>query len=44
MMGDRIKKEKPLHDQSLSQEVYINRHEVAEYHQCGALYIIIMEF
>ncbi|MBQ8738974.1 MAG: hypothetical protein IJZ04_05705 [Clostridia bacterium] len=24
--------------------MYIIRHEVAEYHQCGALYIIITEF
>jgi hypothetical protein len=34
------KNKKGLKDQSLSQKVYIIRHEVAEYHQCKALYII----
>ena len=29
---------------SIPQEVYIIRHEVAEYHQCEELYIIITEF
>ena len=34
------KNKKGLQDKSLSQKVYIIRHEVAEYHQCEALYII----
>ena len=40
----RLKTKKGLEIKSLLQEVYIIRHEVAEYHQCRALYIIIMEF
>ena len=38
------KNKKGLEIKSLSQKVYIIRHEVAEYHQCRALYIIITEF
>ena len=38
------KNKKGLEIKSLSQKVYIIRHEVAEYHQCKALYIIITEF
>ena len=38
------KNKKGLQIKSLSQKVYIIRHEVAVYHQCKALYIIITEF
>ena len=38
------KNKKGLQLYSLSQKVYIIRHEVAGYHPCGALYIIITEF
>ena len=38
------KNKKGLQIKSLSQKVYIIRHDVAVYHQCKALYIIITEF